>query len=135
MKKENQFLISKINNATKIFDACGVYDDSGAIPYPSTHPNFADAMTFLEWYGLQMMPGFGFVIVDNMTEDGKVKVADYKGILLQKLQDIIGLDAFNETTTENDPQFVALLDCFNSGKSLAINGAALIFAASMLSLF
>ena len=90
-------------------------------------------MTFLEWYGLKMMPGFGFIIIDNMTENGKVKTGDYKP-LLDKLKAIVGLDAFNETTTENDPQFVELLDCFNSGKSLAINGAALVFTASMLTL-
>ena len=134
MKKENQFLISKLNNSTKIFDACGVYDKGGdAVPYPSTESNFGDAMTFLEWYGLVMMPGFGFIIVDNMTKDGKVKVADYV-TLLDKLKAITGLGTFNETTTENDSQFKELLDCFNSGQSLAINGAALVFAASMLTL-
>lgn len=91
-------------------------------------------MTFLEWYGLKMMPGFGFIIIDNMTENGKVKWSDYK-TLLDKLKGIVGLEAFNETTTVEDPQFEKLLDCFNSGKSLAINGAALVFAASMLTLF
>ena len=94
-------------------------------------------MTFLEYYGLQMMPGFGFIIIDNMQDTDEkfnVNTSTYQ-TLLEKLQKIVGLDKFNETTKVTDPQMEALLTCFNSGKTLAVNVAALVFAASFYNLF
>ena len=65
---------SKLTKPTEIFDNCGVYDKNGdgsSITRPSTiEAIFGDALTFLEWYGIKLLPGFNFVIVDNMAEDG-----------------------------------------------------------------
>lgn len=66
---------SKLNKPTEIFDNCGVFDkntkDTPAITRPSGDENFTDALTFLEWYGVKLLPNFGFILVDTLAEEGK----------------------------------------------------------------
>ena len=66
---------SKLAKPTEIFDNCGVYDNTGdeqtSILRPSGHDSFKDALTFLEWYGVKLLPKFGFIIVDNMADPEK----------------------------------------------------------------
>ena len=57
-----------LNKPTKQFDACGVYDiKNGGAPIPngSTKKEWANALDFLEWYGIPEMEGFGIIIVDD----------------------------------------------------------------------
>ena len=69
MSKENQNP-TILNAPTTIFDSCGVYDLNGnGIPRGSKNPAWQDALSFLEWYGLPQMEGFGIIIVDNMGEN------------------------------------------------------------------
>ena len=57
-----------LNTATTVFDACGAYDfkDGGTpIAKGSKYKDWGDALSFLEWYGIPLMDGFGIIIIDN----------------------------------------------------------------------
>ena len=56
-----------IGNYTTKFDACGAYDDGEAIPHPSKYEKWRNCIQFLEWYGIPMMPGFGIVIINDVS--------------------------------------------------------------------
>ena len=62
MKVKNAKLL---NNSTKIFDACGV---KGMSNYQRPSKKWDNALEFLEWFGLPLMEGFEFIIIDNMDE-------------------------------------------------------------------
>ena len=60
-----------LNTVTEIFDTCGVIGDDGNIPKGSTYKKdgkllWPNALAFIEWYALVMMPNFRFILVDNM---------------------------------------------------------------------
>ena len=57
-----------LNAPTTIFDSCGVNDfkKGSGVPRGSKNPEWGDALSFLEWYGLPQMEGFGVIIIDNM---------------------------------------------------------------------
>ena len=60
--------ITKLNGPTEIFDACGAYDihkGGAAISKGSNFEKWQDALSFLEWYGIPHMDGFGIIIIDN----------------------------------------------------------------------
>ena len=72
---------SKLTKPTEIFDNCGVYDkDGNSITRPSGDDKFKDAITFLEWYGVQLLPRFGFIIVDNIAEEGGNWLDNYSNL-------------------------------------------------------
>jgi len=57
-----------LNEPTKIFDKCGVYDfkNGGAvISKGSENSAWQNAQDFLEWYGVPHMDGFGLIIIDD----------------------------------------------------------------------
>ena len=74
LKKANETL----NDITEIFDTCGVINITQAkdksysnIPKGSTFKLdgkllWPNALAFIEWYALPMMPNFKFILVDNM---------------------------------------------------------------------
>ena len=60
--------INKLNAPTEQWDQCGVYDirnGNSDIPYGSKFDHFNNALSFLDWYGMPLMDGFGFIIIDN----------------------------------------------------------------------
>jgi len=59
-----------LNDYTNIFDECGAYNgvnggDRAVIEKGSEYRPWKDALSFLEWFGVQKMPGFGIIIVDK----------------------------------------------------------------------
>jgi len=66
MKKTDSNL--GLNKNTYIFDTCGTYDfknDGAVISKGSEKQEWSDALSFLEWYGIPHMEGFGLVILDD----------------------------------------------------------------------
>lgn len=58
--------MDKLSSPTEIFDNCGAYDrNEGIIPKGSVYPSWKDALSFLEWYGIPEMAGFGIIIIDD----------------------------------------------------------------------
>lgn len=58
----------KLNKPTTQFDACGAYDlknGGEAIAKGSQKKEWSDALSFLEWYGIPHMEGFGIIIIDD----------------------------------------------------------------------
>jgi len=59
-----------LNDYTEIFDECGAYNgvngsNRAVIEKGSEYRPWKDALSFLEWFGVQKMPGFGIIIVDR----------------------------------------------------------------------
>jgi len=62
--------LTKIAEPTFMFDNCGAYDlntGDGDTPINrgSTFPEWGNALSFLEWYGVPLMNGFGIIIIDD----------------------------------------------------------------------
>ena len=71
----------KLNGPTQIFDACGAYDihnGGDAISKGSKFPKWQDALSFIEWYGIPLMSGFGIIIIDD-RENSKEKYSTLPG--------------------------------------------------------
>jgi hypothetical protein len=63
--------MKKLNAVTTIFDSCGAYDfknGGDAIAKGSKFDAWPDALTFLEWYGIPHMSGFGIVVIDEENQ-------------------------------------------------------------------
>jgi len=64
--------MTKLSEPTEIFDNCGAYDintEGGpTIAKGSTFEAWKDALSFLEWYGIPHMDGFGIIIIDNVKK-------------------------------------------------------------------
>ena len=73
--------ITKLNGPTSIFDACGAYDihnGGDAIAKGSKFSKWQDALSFIEWYGIPHMSGFGIIIIDD-RENSKDKYFSLTG--------------------------------------------------------
>ena len=63
--------MTNLNLPTKQWDQCGVYDirnGNADIAYGSKFSNFNNALAFLDWYGMPLMEGFGFIIIDDRPD-------------------------------------------------------------------
>lgn len=79
--------MTELSKPTEIFDACGAYDfknGGNAIAKGSKFGAWSDALSFLEWYGIPHMDGFGIIIID-----------DYKGNNVRKYNKIDGTPDIN----------------------------------------
>lgn len=60
---------SSLNNFTKTFDKCGLNDREGnSIPFSSDHEPFDSVLSFLNWYKVPQMEGFGVIIIDETSD-------------------------------------------------------------------
>ena len=77
-----------LSKPTTIFDDCGSYDKytGDTIPRGSLYGKWTTVLDFLEWYQVQLMSGFGIIIIDESTPD------EYQGILDSQKYNI---DCFN----------------------------------------
>lgn len=66
----------KLSAPTEMFDNCGVYDGSGAVPKPSQEEKWNTALKFLEWYKVPLMEGFGIILIDDENQDQYSKLAN-----------------------------------------------------------
>ena len=60
--------MTELSKPTEIFDSCGAYDlknDGNPIAKGSKFSAWKDALSFLEWYGIPHMDGFGIIIMDD----------------------------------------------------------------------
>ena len=110
---------SILKSVTKIFDACGVNGPDGNIPKGSTYKDsdgnliWPDALTFIEWYALPMMPNFKFILVDNMDFAENLPKKEYNA--LRKYFE----DKYPELDKAGIKNKLAeTLECFNSAMRL-----------------
>lgn len=59
-----------LNAPTKIFDSCGVIDETDSenpvnIPYGSKYDGWDNVIKFFNWYGIPEMSGFGLIIIND----------------------------------------------------------------------
>jgi len=67
---ENDATLEGLSKVTTAFDNCGAFDgNSGdkqnSIPKGSEYKYWKNALSFLEYYGVQKMDGFGIIIIDD----------------------------------------------------------------------
>ena len=99
--------MTALANVTYIFDACGAYDfknDGNPIAKGSQFEAWGNALSFLEWYGIPLMEGFGIIIIDDENPN--------------KYYTITGETSYTEV-------------CFESGLRLVVSAAV---SLSMLAL-
>ena len=101
--------MTNLNKPTTQWDQCGVHDIRNGnenIPYASGKAQFANALDFLDWYGVPLMTGFGMIIIDDTKAESLYA-------------QVVGS--------------ARTIECFNGGKSL---GTAIIgFVGIAISLY
>lgn len=88
-----------LNNFTKVFDKCGIYDrDGNGIPYASEHEPFDSVLSFMNWYKVPKMEDFGIIIIDETSDKYAAQNLDtacFKGAQMIAAGASIILLAFN----------------------------------------
>ena len=57
-----------INEPTRKFDECGLYDENGNVVIPSKTPKYQNAESFLRTIGIPLMSGYTIKIYDDATD-------------------------------------------------------------------
>lgn len=84
-----------LGNKTTKFDACGAYDGDDAVPHPSKYDKWKNCIEFLEWYGVPMMPGFGIVIINDVSGSSYENLYTALGLGTESTADLTSPDCYN----------------------------------------